>query len=114
MSSIQIFDATSNTNNVYNTTQATSASAVQQATTPTTSTPTPAATTSKGDTVTLSAAAQARVLHQSGQSIASIASALGTDTKTVDSYLGITVTAAVNQALQAAESQATSKATAKV
>jgi len=99
---------------VYNTTQATSASAVQQATTPTTSTPTPAATTSKGDTVTLSAAAQARVLHQSGQSIASIASALGTDTKTVDSYLGITVTAAVNQALQAAESQATSKATAKV
>ncbi|HUD74616.1 MAG TPA: hypothetical protein VMQ76_06040 [Terracidiphilus sp.] len=101
MSSIAIFDATSNSNSVYNTTQATSADAAQQTTTKIT---TPAATGSNGDTVTLSAAAQARVLHQSGQSIASIASALGTDTKTVDSYLGITVTAAIDQALQAAAS----------
>jgi hypothetical protein len=99
MSSIAIFDATSNSNSVYNTTQATSADATQQTTTKIT---TPAATPSNGDTVTLSAAAQARVLHQSGQSIASIASALGTDTKTVDSYLGIAVTAAIDQALQAA------------
>jgi hypothetical protein len=110
MSSIQIFDATSNSNSVYNTTQATSATATQQATK---TAPTPAATTtttSKGDTVTLSAAAQARVLHQSGQSVASIASALGTDTKTVDSYLGITVTQAIDQALKAAEAAATAKA----
>jgi hypothetical protein len=107
MFAIAIFDATSNSNSVYNTTQATPADATQQATTATT---TPAATTSKADTVTLSAAAQARVLHQSGQSIASIASALGTDTKTVDSYLGITVTQAIDQALKAAEAAATAKA----
>ena len=102
MSSIAIFDATSNSNSVYNTTQATPVGAKQEVTTPT-----PAATTSKDDTVTLSAAAQAKVLHQSGQNVASIASALGTDTKTVDSYLGITVTEALNEALKAAEATTT-------
>jgi hypothetical protein len=96
MSSIAIFDATSNSNNVYGTTQATPVGAKQEVTRTT-----PAATTSK-DTVTLSAAAQAKVLHQSGQSVASIASSLGTDTKTVDEYLGITVSNAINEALKAA------------
>ena len=90
---------------MYNTTEANPAGATQKVTAPT-----PAATTSKGDTVTLSVAAQAKVLHQSGQSIASIASALGTDTKTVDSYLGITVTEALNEALKAAEATTTAKA----
>ena len=102
MSSIAIFDATSNSNSVYNTTQASSDGTKQEATTTT-----PAATSSKEDTVTRSAAAQAKVLHQSGQSVASIASALGTDTKTVDSYLGIAVTQAINEALKAAESTTT-------
>lgn len=97
MSSIAIFDATSNSNSVYSTTQATPAGAKQEVTTTT-----PATTTSKEDTVTLSVAAQAKALHQSGQSVASIASALGTDTKTVDSYLGIAVTDAINEALKAA------------
>jgi hypothetical protein len=106
MFAIAIFDATSNTNSLSNAAMAIPTDATQQATTPT---PTPVATTSKGDTVTLSAAAQARVLHQSGQSVASIASALGTDTKTVDSYLGIAVTAAVNEALKAAEATVTAK-----
>jgi hypothetical protein len=107
MFAIAIFDATSNTNSLSNAAMAIPTDATQQATT--TPTPTPVATTSKGDTVTLSAAAQARVLHQSGQSVASIASALGTDTKTVDSYLGIAVTAAVNEALKAAEATVTAK-----
>jgi hypothetical protein len=97
MSSIAIFDATSNSNSVYSTTQATPVGTEQKA-----ATTTPASTTSKEDTVTLSAAAQAKVLHQSGQSVASIASSLGTDTKTVDDYLGITVTNAINEALKAA------------
>jgi hypothetical protein len=111
MSSIAIFDATSNTNSVYNATQAIPSDATQHVATKTT---TPVAATSKGDTVTLSAAAQAKVLHQSGQSVASIASALGTDSKTVDSYLGIDVTTAVDQAVQAATATATASATATV
>lgn len=109
MSSIQIFDATSNS---YNTTSAASAGTVQEVTTPTaTAAPTTAATPSHEDTVKISAAAQARLLHQSGESVANIASSLGTSTATVDSYLGIQVTQAIDQALQAAEATATSKAT---
>jgi len=98
MSSIAISNATSNTNSVYNTTKAPPAGTKQEG-----NTTTPAAATSKEDTVTLSIAAQAKVLHHSGKSVASIASALGTDTKTVDSYLGIKVTEALNDALKAAE-----------
>jgi len=97
MSSIAIFDATSNSNSSTSTTQAVQVGAKQEVTTTTR-----AAATSKEDTVTLSAAAQAKILHQSGQSVASIASSLGTDTKTVDDYLGITVTNAINDALKAA------------
>ena len=74
------------------------------------STTTQASTASQNDTVKISAAAQAKILHQSGESVANIASSLGTDTKTVDDYLGITVTKAIDQALQAAEGAATSKA----
>jgi len=51
------------------------------------------ATTPEEDTVKLSASAQA--MHQAGQSISSIASSLGTDVSTIDSYLGITVAVAV-------------------
>jgi hypothetical protein len=52
------------------------------------------------DTVQLSAAAQAESMHQSGQSVSSIASSLGTSVSIVDSYLGIT--AAVTVPLTAA------------
>jgi hypothetical protein len=70
---------------------------------------TPAATTATKDTVQISAAAQARLLHQQGQSVNSIATALGTDSKTVDDYLGITTAAALTAAVKAAESAATAK-----
>ena len=49
----------------------------------------------EGDTVKLSAAAQAATMHQAGQSVSSIASSLGTSVSTVDSYLVITVAVAV-------------------
>lgn len=99
------------TDNSYGTAQATSTNATHEATKTTeASTTTQADTASQNDTVKISAAAQAKILHQSGESVANIASTLGTDTKTVDDYLGITVTKAVEQALQAAESATTSKA----
>jgi hypothetical protein len=93
------------TENSYDTAQATSANATHEATKTT-----QAATTSQGDTVKISAAAQARILHQAGQSVANIAASLGTNAKTVDDYLGITVTDAIEKALQATEAAATSKA----
>jgi hypothetical protein len=55
----------------------------------------PAQADPEEDTVKLSAAAQAESMHQAGQSISSIASSLGTNVSTVDSYLGITVAIAV-------------------
>jgi DNA-binding NarL/FixJ family response regulator len=67
------------------------------------------ATADTKDTVEISTAAQAKLLHQQGQSVKSIASALGTDTKTVDDYLGIATTEALTAALKSAESAATSK-----
>jgi hypothetical protein len=68
------------------------------------------ATTVQEDPVKLSASAQAKLLHKEGQSVANIAASFGATTATVDSYLGITVTSAINQALQAAEAVATVKA----
>jgi 3-hydroxy-3-methylglutaryl CoA synthase len=47
------------------------------------------------DTVTLSAAAQANAMYQSGQSVSSIASSLGASASIVDSYLGIATAIAV-------------------
>jgi response regulator of citrate/malate metabolism len=66
--------------------------AVVQTEQPASTTGTAPATT---DTVQISAAAQAKILHQAGQSVNSIASALGTSVSTVDSYLGITVSVSV-------------------
>jgi len=68
------------------------------------------ATADTKDTVQISAAAQAKILHQAGQSVKSIASALGTDTKTVDDYLGIAASEALTAALKSAESATTAKA----
>jgi hypothetical protein len=64
-------------------------------------TPPPAAAPEE-DTVKLSVGAQVASLHESGQSPASIASALGTNVTTVDSYLGIVPTVAVPTTAQAA------------
>jgi hypothetical protein len=60
--------------------------------------------------VQLSAATRAKLLHKEGLSVSNIAAAFGATTETVDSYLGITVTSAIDQALQAAEAAATAKA----
>jgi hypothetical protein len=58
------------------------------------------------DTVKLSAAAQAKLLHRQGQTVGNIAAALGTDAKTIDGYLGVTVNAGLEKALQAATAKA--------
>lgn len=52
----------------------------------------------KPDTVKLSAAAQARMMHRQGQSPALIAAMLGTNVASVDGYLNIKVAAAVTPA----------------
>jgi len=62
------------------------------------------------DTVTLSAAAQAQMMHQSGQSVSSIASSLGTSVSTVDSYLGITAATVSSQVAISTAEASTPKA----
>jgi len=61
---------------------------------------------SQGDTVTLSEAAQARLMRAQGKSVSSIASSLGTSTKEIDNDLGITVEEALEKAIQQTESAA--------
>jgi hypothetical protein len=53
--------------------------------------PSAKAAASPHDTVKLSVAAQANMMHRAGQSASQIAATLGTDVKSVDSYLNITV-----------------------
>ena len=57
----------------------------------------------KEDTVKLSAAAQAKLMHRQGQSPALIAATLGTDVKSIDGYLGITIVAAASAMSTAAQ-----------
>ena len=54
-------------------------------------TPTKSAATLKEDTVTVSLAAQAKLLHRQGLSIATIAATLGTNVTSIDGLLGIQV-----------------------
>jgi hypothetical protein len=61
---------------------------------------------SQGDTVTLSEAAQARLMRAQGKSVSNIASSLGTSTKEIDNDLGITVEEALEKAIQQTESAA--------
>ncbi|MGB7546130.1 MAG: hypothetical protein WBM14_00140 [Terracidiphilus sp.] len=56
----------------------------------------------KADTVKLSLAAQAKLMHRQGQSLTLIAAALGTDVKSVDGYLGIKVAVQVSATPEAA------------
>jgi uncharacterized FlaG/YvyC family protein len=53
------------------------------------------------DQVKLSAAAQAKLLYKQGESVGTIAQALGTTTKAIDDYLGITLEKELEQTLQA-------------
>jgi hypothetical protein len=61
---------------------------------------------SQSDTVKLSVAAQAKLLHSQGQSVSNIANSLGTTTKEIDSDLGITLEKELEQEIQATESAA--------
>jgi hypothetical protein len=63
------------------------------------------------DTVKLSAAAQAKMMHRQGQSAALIAATLGTDIKSVDGYLGIKIATPTAATLTAAASEPTETAT---
>lgn len=55
------------------------------------------------DTVKLSTQAQALLLYHQGQSVNSIAAALGATTKQVDDYLGITLQQELQQTLQSTQ-----------
>ena len=101
MGSISLFNTV---DNLYNTTQTstdntaqTSAGAKVAAT---------SQTTSQDDSVKLSTQAQAKSLYKEGQSVSTIASSLGTDTKTINNYLGITLQKEIEQTLQSTLSAA--------
>jgi hypothetical protein len=98
------------TSNLYNVIQPGAANAAQASITTAPAATTETVTTGQVDSVQLSVAAQAKLLHKEGQNVATIAASLGTNANTVDGYLGITVTKAIDQALQAAEAAATAKA----
>jgi hypothetical protein len=55
---------------------------------------------SQDDTVKLSETAQAKLLHQQGQSVSAIASTLGTTTKAINEDLGITLEETIAKTLQ--------------
>jgi len=60
----------------------------------------------KDDTVKISLAAQAKLMHSQGQSVSNIASTLGTTTKEINSDLGITLEKELEKALQETEAAA--------
>jgi hypothetical protein len=61
---------------------------------------------SQSDTVKLSEAGKAKLLHSQGQSVGNIASSLGTTTKEINSDLGITLDEELEKTLQETESAA--------
>lgn len=63
---------------------------------------TQAAVNSTQDTVKISDSAQAKLLYRQGESVKSIAAALGTTTKTVDEYLNIAEQKELQEAVSAA------------
>jgi hypothetical protein len=75
--------------------------------------PAPQVATPQEDTVQLSVTAQAQAMYQSGESVSSIASSLGTSVSLVDSYLGIATTIAVPTSVGGHGSHAASAAPAK-
>ena len=88
------------TSSLYDTTQTTLSSLPQSQAASNTATAATTGAASQEDTVKLSTAAQAKQLHQQGQNVSAIASSLGTDTKTIDNYLGITIEKELEQAVE--------------
>jgi hypothetical protein len=89
------------TSGLYDTTQTTLSSQPQAQAASNTANAATTGATSKEDTVKLSTAGQAKLLHQQGQSVNAIAASLGTDTKAINNYLGITLDKALEQAIAA-------------
>jgi DNA-binding ferritin-like protein len=92
MGSISLFNTV---DNLYNTTQPTTDNTAQK-----TAATQPDATASQEDSVKLSTTAQAKSMYKQGQSVANIAASLGTDTKTVNNLLGITLEKAIEKTLE--------------
>lgn len=73
--------------------------------------PTPSSSSSaaaQDDSVKLSETAQAKLLHQQGQSVSAIAASLGTSTKAIDEDLGITLSEAMQKTLEETTTAASS------
>jgi DNA-binding ferritin-like protein len=92
MGSISLFNTV---DNLYNTTQTTTDNTAQK-----TAATQPDAKTSQDDSVKLSTTAQAKSMYKQGQNVATIAASLGTDTKTVNNILGITLEKAIEKTLE--------------
>ena len=102
MSSISFLNSNSLSDTVQSTGTIPAATASgQPKTADTTATP-----NSQSDTVKLSEAAQAKLLHSQGQTVSNIANSLGTTAKEIDSDLGITLEKELEQAIQQTESAA--------
>jgi hypothetical protein len=89
------------TSALYDTTQTTLSSQPQSQAASNTANAATTGAASQQDSVKLSTAGQAKLLHQEGQSVSAIASSLGTDTKAINNYLGITLDKALEQAIEA-------------
>jgi hypothetical protein len=100
MASISLF----NSNSLLGTIQSTSTIPAENASGQPKTASTTATPNSQSDTVTLSEASQAKLLHSQGQTVSNIASALGTTTKEINSDLGITLEKELEQAIQQTES----------
>ena len=100
MASISLFNSNSLSGTIQSTGTIPAANTSGQSETASTT----ATSNSQSDTVKLSVAAQAKLLHSQGQSVSNIASTLGTTTKEIDSDLGITIQKELEQAIQQTES----------
>jgi len=92
MGSISLFNTV---DNLYNTMQTTADNTAQK-----TAATQPGDKTSEDDSVKLSTTAQAKSMYKQGQSVSTIAASLGTDTKTVNNLLGITLEKAIEKTLE--------------
>lgn len=92
MASISLFNTV---DNLYSTTQTATDNTAQ------TAAATQTAATSQEDSVKLSTEAQAKSLYKQGQSVSTIAASLGTDTKTVNNYLGLTLQKEIEKTIEA-------------
>jgi uncharacterized FlaG/YvyC family protein len=98
--SFAIYSTTDTTQIQAATSTASSSSSAQQTKTNT------QAAQSQDDTVKLSETAQAKLLHQQGQSVSAIASTLGTTAKAINEDLGITLEETIAKTLEETASAA--------